>query len=140
MRLYILDTSVVGFALQRHPTYQKYALNLPDETPITTTIITVGEDLSGWLPACRRARTSTERVIAYGRLQRGKEFYQRMTCFPFDEMAAKIFDQLTAQKIRIGTNDLAIAAICLSVNGILVTRNTVDFERVPNLTIEDWTK
>lgn len=140
MKLYVLDTSVVGFALQRHPIYQKHALNLPDGTPIATTIITVGEDLSGWLPACRRARTSTERVIAYGRLQRGKDFYQRMTCLPFDDVAAKIFDQLNDQKIRIGTNDLAIAAICLSVSGILVTRNLVDFERVPNLTIEDWTQ
>lgn len=139
MRLYVLDTSVVGFALQRHPTYQKHALSLPDETPIVTTIITVGEDLSGWLPACRRVRTSAERVVAYGRLQRGQEFYQRMTCLPFDDVAAQIFDQLNAQKIRIGTNDLAIAAITLSVSGILVTRNIVDFQRVPNLMLEDWT-
>jgi tRNA(fMet)-specific endonuclease VapC len=139
MRLYVLDTSVVGFALQKHPTYQRHTLSLPDETPIVTTIITVGEDLSGWLPACRRAQTSTERVIAYGRLQRGQEFYQRMTCLPFDDVAAHIFDQLNAQKIRIGTNDLAIAAITLSVSGILVTRNIVDFQRVPNLTLEDWT-
>lgn len=139
MRLYVLDTSVVGFALQKHPTYQKHALGLPDETPIVTTIITLGEDLSGWLPACRRARTSAERMIAYGRLQRGQEFYQRMTCLPFDDVAAQIFDQLNTQKIRIGTNDLAIAAITLSVSGILVTRNIVDFQRVPNLPLEDWT-
>lgn len=139
MRLYVLDTSVVGFAQQRHPTYQKHVLSLPDETPIVTTIISVGEDLSGWLPACRRARNSSEHVVAYGRPQRGQEFYQRMTCLPFDDVAAKIFDQLNAQKIRIGTNDMAIAAITLSVNGILVTRNIVDFQRVPNLTLEDWT-
>jgi len=63
-----------------------------------------------------------------------------MICLPFDENAAEIFNQLRASKLRIGTNDLAIAAITLSINGILVTRNTVDFERVPNLVIEDWTK
>ena len=139
MRLYVLDTSVVGFAQQQHPTYQQHALSLPVRTPITTTIITVGEDLSGWLPACRRARTSAERVLAYWRLQRGQEFYRQMTCLPFDDVAANIFDQLNAQKIRIGTNDLAIAAITLSANGILVTRNIVDFQRVPNLMLEDWT-
>jgi len=63
-----------------------------------------------------------------------------MSCLPFDEVAAAVFDQLRAQKIRIGTNDLAIAAITPSVNGILVTRNAVDFQRVPGLLFEDWTK
>ncbi len=63
-----------------------------------------------------------------------------MGCLPFDDTAAAIFDQLRALKIRIGTNDLAIAAITLSVSGILVTQNIVDFQRVPNLSLEDWTK
>jgi len=63
-----------------------------------------------------------------------------MICLPFDDVAATIFDKLRGQKIRIGTNDLAIAAITLSVNGILVTRNAVDFQRVPGPVFEDWTK
>jgi tRNA(fMet)-specific endonuclease VapC len=63
-----------------------------------------------------------------------------MICLPFDDVAAKLFDQLRAQKIRIGTNDLAIAAITLSITGILVTRNRVDFQRIPGLIIEDWTQ
>jgi len=44
------------------------------------------------------------------------------------------------KKFEIGVNDLAIAAIALSVSGVLVTRDIVDFQRVPNLQIEDWTK
>ncbi|MGH9801947.1 MAG: type II toxin-antitoxin system VapC family toxin, partial [Blastocatellia bacterium] len=80
------------------------------------------------------------REKAYLRLQTGLEFYLTKDCLPFDQTASHIFDKLVTQKIRIGTNDLAIAAITLSANGILVTRNTVDFERVPNLVIEDWTK
>ncbi|WP_308189044.1 type II toxin-antitoxin system VapC family toxin [Nostoc mirabile] len=43
------------------------------------------------------------------------------------------------QRIRIGTQDLRITAITLSVNGTLVTRNRKDFEKVPNLRLEDWT-
>jgi hypothetical protein len=61
MKLYVLDTSVVGFAQQRHPVYERHLQSLTDRTPVVTTIITVGEDLSGWLPACRRARDGAER-------------------------------------------------------------------------------
>ena len=46
-----------------------------------------------------------------------------------------IFDQLRVQKLRIGPNDLAIAAITLAVSGTLVTRNTVDFQRIPGLVL-----
>jgi tRNA(fMet)-specific endonuclease VapC len=80
------------------------------------------------------------RVRAYARLHRSLHFYQQWGCLPFDEAAAAIFDQLRTQKLRLGTNDLAIAAITLAVRGILVIRNTVDFQRIPGLVQEDWTR
>ncbi|MEK6287996.1 MAG: hypothetical protein AABO57_19935 [Acidobacteriota bacterium] len=40
----------------------------------------------------------------------------------------------------LATTIITIAAITLSVNGILVTRNVVDFERIPALRVEDWTQ
>jgi len=138
MKHYVLDTSVVGFAQQSHPRFLEHLKELPPGTPVATTIITVGEDLGGWLPACRRAIDGAARVKAYWRLQRGMEFYHQLSCLPFDESASAIFDQLRGQKIRIGTNDLAIAAIALSVSAILVTRNAADFGRVPGLVIENW--
>ena len=141
MKLYVLDTSICGFVQNRYPiTTQRLEDVLKRGDKVVTTIVTFGEDLGGWLPACRRAKTSAERELAYLRLQKGLEFYLTKDCLPFDRSAAQALDGLVAQSIRIGTNDLAIAAITLSVNGVLVTRNTVDFQRVPNLTIEDWTK
>ncbi|MEH2332164.1 type II toxin-antitoxin system VapC family toxin [Nostoc sp.] len=55
----------------------------------------------------------------------------------FSKDAGNIYAELVRQKIRIGTQDLRIAAITLSVNTILVTRNHRDFEKVPNLSLED---
>lgn len=49
------------------------------------------------------------------------------------------YKEMKRQKIRIGTQDLKIASIVLSQQGILVTRNRKDFEKIPNLLIEDWT-
>ena len=62
-----------------------------------------------------------------------------MVCLPFDLSAAAIFDQLRPLKVRIGANDLSIAAITLAVKGVPVTRNARDFQQVPDLTFEDWT-
>jgi tRNA(fMet)-specific endonuclease VapC len=140
MTLYVLDTDIVGFAFQRYPTVLQHIQRLPEEDLVVTTIITFGEDLGGWLPACRRAPDGATRARAYARLQRSLDFYRQWVCLPFDDAAAAIFDQLHAQKLRIGTNDLAIAAITLTARGILVTRNMVDFQRIPGLVLEDWTK
>jgi tRNA(fMet)-specific endonuclease VapC len=140
MTLYVVDTDIMGFAFQRHPTVLQHLQHLPEDDLVVTTIITFGEDLGGWLPACRRAPDGVARTRAYARLHRGLIFYQQWVCLPFDKAAAAIFDQLRAQKLRPGTNDLAIAAITLSVRGILVTRNTVDFQRIPGLVLEDWTR
>lgn len=140
MKLYVLDTDIAGFVQHEHATVLSRINALPNTDTLATTIITFGEDLSGWLPACRRAKDGTARSQAYTRLQDGLEFYREVICLPFDSTAATIFDQLRSQHRRIGTNDLTIAAITISVNGILVTRNVVDFERIPALRIEDWTQ
>ena len=139
MTLYVLDTDIAGFAFQRHPTVLQRLQRLPEDDLVVTTIITFGVDLGGWLPACRRTPGGVARARAYARLQRGLDFSQQWVCLPFDEAAAAIFDQLCVQKLRIGTNDLAIAAITLAVSGTLVTHNTVGFQRSPALVLEDWT-
>ena len=57
----------------------------------------------------------------------------------YGDAASRRFVALKKQKIRVGTMDLRIAAITMIHGMTLLTRNTVDFERVPGLRIEDWT-
>ena len=99
MTLYVLDTDIVGFAFQRHPTILQRLQRLPEDDLVVTTIITFGEDLGGWLPACRRAPDGVARARAYARLQRGLDFYQQWVCLPFDGAAAAIFDQLVHRSV-----------------------------------------
>jgi tRNA(fMet)-specific endonuclease VapC len=53
---------------------------------------------------------------------------------------AKIRVELEKNGNIIGANDLLIASIVLANNGILVTHNTKEFEKVSGLEIEDWVK
>jgi tRNA(fMet)-specific endonuclease VapC len=62
-----------------------------------------------------------------------------MPVLPFEERAAIHFQDLKRAKIGVGTIDLRIAAVVLVHDATLVSRNAIDFERIPGLRVEDWT-
>ncbi|MDR1460492.1 MAG: type II toxin-antitoxin system VapC family toxin, partial [Campylobacteraceae bacterium] len=53
---------------------------------------------------------------------------------------AKIRAGLEKSGNIIGSNDLFIASIVLAHNGILITHNTNEFNRIEKLKIEDWVR
>lgn len=57
---------------------------------------------------------------------------------PWDAEAASRFKQLRKAGVRIGTMDLKIACIALEHDALLLTRNAVDFSKVPGLRFENW--
>lgn len=61
---------------------------------------------------------------------------------PFDNVAARDYAMIRAHLAHlgqpIGPNDTMIAAIARSNGATLVTHNTSEFSRVPDLLIEDW--
>lgn len=86
----------------------------------------------------RRAETEAEAARAFASLNHTIAFYQTVQVLLYDEGAQARFAQFRQQKIRIGTQDLRIAAIALSHRATLVTRNTRDFSQVPGLALVDW--
>jgi len=64
-------------------------------------------------------------------------FFQRFTSLPFDDSAAEEYGRLRALLQKkgnlIGPNDLLIASIALANHVTLVTHNTNEFSRVPDL-------
>ncbi len=110
----------------------------PDD--IATTIISYEEQMRGWMAYVARAKSMSQQLKAYRRLRQHLDNYRQVTVLDFDEAAVEEFQRLQRERIRIGTMDLKIAAIALSRNATLLSRNAVDFNKVPNLKLEDWTK
>lgn len=86
-----------------------------------------------------RAQSTAALVHGYEMLQALLDRYAVSQVVPFDHAAEQIHQQLTAQRIRIGSMDLRIGSIALARNLILTTRNSRDFGRIPGLVIENWT-
>jgi tRNA(fMet)-specific endonuclease VapC len=135
--VWILDTDHVSlFQRQDSAVIQRM-----QSTPIQllgTTIVTYEEQVKGRLNVINRASNDATLMFAYKKLHQTLDFFADAQVFDFTEAAVEKYNQLLKQKIRVGTQDLRIAAIVLSIDGILATRNWKDFQRVPGLKIEDW--
>lgn len=105
---------------------------------VATTIVSYEEQMRGWTAYIARAKTVAQQVEAYSRLRRQLENYRQIPILDFDDAAAAEFQRLRRSRIRIGTMDLKIAAITLSRDALLLSRNLVDFQKVPGLKVEDW--
>jgi tRNA(fMet)-specific endonuclease VapC len=137
----VLDTDSLGI-LQRASggEFERLAARLrsvPD-WPFYVTIVTFEEQMRGWLASVARAKTPQKQIVAYARLRRLVDDFRTRPILDFDEHAMTEFQRLVKSKVRIGTMDLRIAAIVLSHGAKLISRNLVDFRKVPGLMVEDW--
>ncbi|MEH2126680.1 type II toxin-antitoxin system VapC family toxin [Nostoc sp.] len=137
MSLWILDTDSVSL-FQRGNLEIARRLNLVDASEIAISIVTVEEQLRGRFQVIRRANPN-DLVSAYEKLQVTFDSLKSFNVLKFTAEAQKLYTNLLHQKIKVGRQDLRIAAITLSVNGILVTRNNRGFCQVPNLVLDNWT-
>ena len=110
----------------------------PPGNVLAVSIVTVEEQMRGWLASIAKERLARRQVVAYTELARLFDYFRTFHVAPFDERAADQFDALRSAKIRLGTMDLKIAAIALVNDALLLSANRRDFERVPGLRVENW--
>lgn len=109
-------------------------------TDFFVTIVSFHEQVNGWTRYIARARKSTELTRGYTELEKLIESFARAQVLAFSAAAAEVYDDLRQQRVRVGAMDRRIAAIVIANQMTLLTRNTVDFERIPDLAFEDWTE
>jgi len=141
--MYILDTDHIGILQRRSgPAYKTLSQRIAQypQRNFFVAIVSFHEEILGWNAYITRAKDQLGIVRGYGRLEKILHDFSLAQVLPFDDAAADIFDDLRSQKIRIGTMDLRIASIALATGMTVLTRNLVHFQKVPSLTVEDWTQ
>lgn len=78
------------------------------------------------------------------RLAMLQDLFSRHNSADFDDAAAaeagRLRQELEMSGDVIGPHDLQIASIAVVRGWVLVTNNTREFQRIPGLKIEDWTR
>lgn len=140
--MYILDSDHLSI-LQRQQgqEFENLARRCSALQPVDffVTIVSFHEQFNGWTKYVARGKDSGALVRGYTELETVVDSFARAQVLPFSAAAADVYDELRKQRVRVGAMDLRIASIAIANQMTLMTRNTVDFERVPNLNFADWT-
>lgn len=137
----LLDTDHIS--VLRYPEYARPAdfqarlTANPTET-FATSMVTVEEQMRGWLALMRRLHDFAKQIPIYEWLGKMIDFFSRWRILPFDNRAANECQRLRKQRIRIGTMDLKIAAIARVNDALLLSGNLCDFQKVPGLRVASW--
>ena len=130
--IFMLDTNIIVYAKNNRPesVLKKLMEYRPEDMCVSA--VTLAELEYG---ASKSSRPEQNRLALL-------TFLSRIPVVPFDADAAREYGDIRADLTKkgtvIGANDLLIAAHARSLNLILVTNNTREFERVEGLRVENW--
>ena len=102
------------------------------------TVITIEEEMRGWLAEINRRRDPHRQIAPYAKLQRQAEAFADWLILPWDADSADLFVKFRRQGLRVGSLDLKVACIALAHDATVLTRNATDFAQLPGLRIENW--
>lgn len=130
----LLDTNVLSELMRPNPNNGVVTwIDALSDDDVWISAITVGEVRLGLalLPEGRRKQT----LIGLAEEMFQEEFFEK--CLPFDYQAAEVYAQIVSSRSRqgrpIAVEDAQIAAIALSVDLELATRNVKDFLGIEEL-------
>ena len=128
----MLDTNICIYIIKRKPLNVLERFKQTEISQIGISAITLSELSYGVSKSSKPAQNQ----IALA------QFIAPLEILPYDDNAAQYYGnlrtQLEKQGTTIGSLDMLIAAHALSVACTLVTNNTKEFSRIPNLKIENW--
>ena len=138
--MYILDTDHLSLIQRNNQEGRQILARLAtiEDVLVAVTIITYEEQIRGRLSVLSKAKTLDEQVVAYQWLQKLSENYRSIQILPFDQAAGLEYQRLRKVYPRLGNMDLRIAAISIVKKATLLTRNTSDFGKIKELSIDDW--
>lgn len=140
--VYVLDTDILSIhQSEAGAEYERLRKHLDGVDPrlVFVSIVSFQEQALGWNSYLQQAKKLESLIRGYAKFQRMLLDFTRLNILAFDQDSLKELESLKAAGVQVGAMDLRIAAVALANECTLVTRNTVDFERVPGLRIEDWT-
>jgi tRNA(fMet)-specific endonuclease VapC len=132
--MYFLDTNICVYYLKgQYKSIEGYFRSIPNHE-IEIPVIVKAELLYG----IEKSNLKETNKNIYGK------FIESFKITNLDDDALQYYAKKRTELERngtiIGSNDLFIASIVLAHDGILITHNTKEFERVSGLKIEDWVK
>ena len=134
---YVLDTDTITALQHNHPAVvARVGAIAPAE--LFVTVVSVEEQVAGRLHTLHGQLSGDRLVEAYHRLHQTVRFFATVNVLPFDQAAARRDEELRRLYRRMGAKDRRIAAIALANDCILVTRNTLHFQHVAGLALENW--
>jgi len=129
---YLIDTNICIYIAKNQPAQVMRRFEQLQSGDIVMSFVTHGELLFG-------AEKSQYKKSTIEKVQQLTEWIP--VVFPNQETAShygQIRAHLAQAGLPIGANDLWIAAHARSLDLILVSNNTREFERVPELKLENW--
>ena len=136
---FMLDTNICIYIIKQKPSNVIERFQQMEISQIGISSITLSELFYG---ASKSSRPEQNQIAL-------SQFVAPLEILAYDDDAARFYGSLRAhpeenqrekQGTPIGSLDMLIAAHALSVACTLVTNNEKEFNRVPNLKIDNWIK